>query len=314
MYNTELKTKFIRQYTQSIGTAKNAESIFNAMQPYEEEWGADLCTRSTEELQSALDSILSLRGKSQTTPLVILREYAKWCIENHVPKAGDGALHVELAGGDKIRRQMVSGPVHLERCLNALFDSPDKETVDVVYRCYFWMAFAGLDEKDALLVKESDIDFGQMEIVYNGSHFPIYREALPAFKKACELRDFCYEHPYYKSSVRKTRAVGELLLRGMKQPVATAIRTIVVRHTAGDNPTGTTEHQISYKRIKLSGLFYRMYERERAGLPADFSGAASDFVAEKDYNLNGITIQSLQNREAKHYMNDYRRWKLAFSF
>ena len=44
MYNEELKTKFIRDYTQSINTANVATTIFNSFSLDEEGWQADLCT------------------------------------------------------------------------------------------------------------------------------------------------------------------------------------------------------------------------------------------------------------------------------
>ena len=50
------------------------------------------------------------------------------------------------------------------------------------------------------------------------------------------------------------------------------------------------------------------------GIPVDFSEAATDFVADRTYVLNGrIKLEHKQNRIEKNYMEDYQRWKLAFS-
>ena len=38
MYNAELKTKFIMEYTNSTSRADTCLQAFDAMQPYEEEW------------------------------------------------------------------------------------------------------------------------------------------------------------------------------------------------------------------------------------------------------------------------------------
>ena len=48
MYNAELKTNFIKSYTASVNTATIATTVFDAVEQYENEWGADLCTQSTE--------------------------------------------------------------------------------------------------------------------------------------------------------------------------------------------------------------------------------------------------------------------------
>ena len=90
MYNEELKTRFIRDYTGSLNTANVATTIFNAFEKYEQEWNADLCTKSAEELQPAVDEVVGLRTKSKWMTLIILKEYVKWCIAMQVPGACDG--------------------------------------------------------------------------------------------------------------------------------------------------------------------------------------------------------------------------------
>ena len=78
MYNSELKTRFIRGYTQSLATAKQATTIFNAFEPYELKWDADLCTRTAEELQPVVDSVVGLRYKNRWIAISILKEYVKY--------------------------------------------------------------------------------------------------------------------------------------------------------------------------------------------------------------------------------------------
>lgn len=205
MYNAELKSRFVKDYTKSINTANVATTVFEAFEPYETSWNADLCTRDREELQPAIDEILALRSRSQWMSLTILKEYVKWCIAMKVPDACDGMLNIEAAGLAKVRRQMVSSPLHLQRILDEVFDKESEETIDVTYRCYYWMAFGGIKEDDTLLVRASDIDFANMEIVYQDTHVPLYREALPAFHKAAELNSFCYKNPNYSRTITRDR-------------------------------------------------------------------------------------------------------------
>lgn len=191
MYNEGLKINFIRNYTQSINTANVATTVFTAFEPHEEAWGADLCTKSTEELQPVIDEIVGLRSKSQWMSLTILKEYVKWCITMNVPGACDGMLRITAVGLDKVRKQMVTSPLHLQRYLNEVFDPEDDETIDNLYRCYYWMAFSGIREEDTLSITASDVDFMDMSIRYGENCVPLYRESLPAFHNAVELPGFC---------------------------------------------------------------------------------------------------------------------------
>lgn len=118
MYNAELKSRFVKDYTKSINTANVATTVFEAFEPYEVSWNADLCTKSKEELQPAIDEILALRARSQWMSLTILKEYVKWCIAMKVPNACDGMLGIETAGLSKVKRQMISSPLHLQRVLD----------------------------------------------------------------------------------------------------------------------------------------------------------------------------------------------------
>lgn len=313
MYNEEQKTRFIRSYTNSINTANVATTVFNSLEKNEQEWGADLCTRRTDELQPVIDDILGLRSKSRWMTLSILKEYVKWCLAMHVPSACDGMLHIEVSGIDKVRRQMVASPMHLQKYLDAVFDKEPAETIDNIYRCYYWMAYGGIREEDTLTIKKSDVDLEQMIIRYRDTSVPIYREAVPAFRNVIRLDDFFYQHPHYET--RRDRVPGDELMRGIKAATKTmTIRSTLSRKSSDAIKTGKTEQQLSFHRIGLSGLFYRTYERERMGDSANFSEAAVDFMEGKIYHLREREkLVHKQNKIERYFMEDYQRWKLAFS-
>lgn len=315
MFNDEQKTRFIRSYTSSINTANVATNVFNSFEKHEQEWGDDLCTRSADELQPVIDDILGLRSKSRWMTLSILKEYAKWCLMMRVPDACDGMLHIEVSGIDKVRKQMVASPLHLQMYLDQVFDKESQETIDNIYRCYYWMAYGGISEEDTLFINRSDVDLELMLIRYNNTSVPIYREALPAFRNAMQLSSFVYLHPNYTKTIRRDRVPGEELMRGIKATTKTmTIRSSLSRRSADAIKAGKTEQQLSFYRVWLSGLFYRIYERERAGVPVDFSEAAVNFMEGKTYVLCGREkIEHKQNRIERDYMEDYQRWKLAFS-
>lgn len=315
MFNEELKIRFIKDYTGSLNTANVAETIFNALEKYEKNWGADICTRSTEELQPAIDEIVGLRSKSKWMALIILKEYTKWCIAMKVPGACDGMMGIESIGLDKIKHQMVASPLHLQRYLDSIFEPEADETIDNIYRCYFWMAYGGIDEEDTTLIKKSDVDFQQMIIRYKSTSVPIYREAIPAFQNAVSLTSFLYRHPNYSKEIRRDRIPGDTIMRGIKANTKVfTMRTTISKRNIKAVEEGNTDMQLSFYRVRMSGLFYRVYEMERAGVPANFSEAALRVMEGKTYALYGREkIQHKQKRIERDYMEDYQRWKLAFS-
>lgn len=316
MYNEELKTKFVRGYTTSVYTADVCQNIFNAFEPHEVRWGADLCTKSAEELQPIVDEIVGLRARSKWIRLIILKDYVKWCIGMKVPGACDGMLNITTIGLDKVRRQTVANPLHLQSYLNSICEPESEKTTDNIYRCFYWLAYSGVAEEDILNIKCSDVDLSNMVVRYKGIEVPIYREALPAFNNCVNLTQFVYKHPNYDKLVYKDRAEGDTLIRGIRSaPSLKAMRVELSRRSKVKIDEGKTDLKMSYFRVWISGLFYRMYERERAGMPVDFSASASEFMEGKTYKLDtGRNTQEAKKRQlVKDYLEDYERWKLAFA-
>ena len=317
MYNEERKKKFIRDYTGSLNTANVAETIFNAIEKYETAWGADLCTKSTDALQPVIDEITGLRSRSKWMSLIILKEYVKWCLAMKVPDACDGMLHIETVGLNKVKKQMVANPLHLQNYLNAIFDSEYEETIDNVYRCYFWMAYMGIDEEDVSAITTEDVNLNNYSVHYRDNDIPMYRESIKAFENVTLLNSFLYKHPNYE--IRRNRVEGNTILRGIKTDadVMTLRRVVSLRRNEKDDNglrSVKTDQQLSFYRVRMSGLFYRMSERERAGIPVDFSEAAVRLMEGKEYSLHGREkLIHRQNRIERDYMEDYQRWKLAFS-
>lgn len=320
MFNEEQKRRFISDYTDSINTKVTAVHIFNAIEVSERGWRADLCTRTAAELQPVVDSIVGIRSRSRWTTVYILREYVKWCIATGAPGACDGMLHVEPNGIGRVRRQMVASPLHLQRYLDSVFDKESAESIDNIYRCYLWMAYCGVKEKDAVRIKVSEVDLLRGLIQYNDGErdviVQLYREALPAFQNAATLTSFAYLHPRYTAETRLDRVPGDTIMRGVRASTKTmTIRSTLSKRMSEAADSGRTNQQLSWHRIALSGLFYRVYERERAGFPVSFSEAAVDFLHGKEF-MERISKREQRNRlhraEAE-YLEDYERWKLAFS-
>lgn len=318
MYNEELKTRFIQEYTRSISRAEACVQAFNAIEPFEVQWDADFCTKSAAELEPVIEQLVGFRARSRWLRIIIFQKYVKWCLAHKVKDACDGMLQVECAGLDKVRTQMVSNPTMLQAYLDVVCDPESEKTTDNIYRCFYWMAYSGMDEHDILNVKCSDVDFNNMVIRYGGEEYEIHREAIPAFRNAATLTEFVYKHPNYPpdKKVIRNRALGDTLIRGIRSTTSlAALRVELSRRSKKFIEDGMTDKQLSYYRVYLSGLFYNMKKREEAGIPVDFTGVASRFMEGKTYKLDAgrNTPEAKKRAVVNDYLQDYERWKAAFS-
>ncbi len=316
MYNAEIKNQFLQDFSKSVTRQAAAANMFNALEPYEESWGADVCTRSIEEVQSVMQSLIGVRTNSSAHRTSIIRGYATWCCDHGVPGANRELCQIEGVVApqvEKIRRQWVASPAHLQRCLDSLCDPVSEETIHCVLRCYLWLAFSGLPEEDALSIPISAVDFSDLVIRYNGKDYPIYREAVPAFRACARLLQF----RTYKSRSTKDRwtyvdrGPGDWLLRCFRTSQDKHYFRVLLSqlNRANDTESGGSV-KLAYSRVHMSGVFYRTYEAERSlGVEPDFHGYVYQTFANQD--------TPLPNNRA-NYMNrlclrDYENWKAAFS-
>ena len=318
MYNEELKTRFVQEYTKSISRAEACVQAFNAIEPFEVQWDADFCTKSSAELEPVVEQLVGFRIRSRWLRIIIFQKYVKWCLAHKVKDACDGMLQVECAGLDKVRTQMVSNPTMLQAYLDVVCDPESEKTTDNIYRCFYWMAYSGMDEHDIMNVKCSDVDFNNMVIRYGGEEYEIHREAIPAFRNAATLTEFVYKHPNYPpdKKVIRSRALGDTLVRGIRSTTSlAALRVELSRRSKKFIEDGLTDKQLSYYRVYLSGLFYNMKKREEAGIPVDFTGVASRFMEGKTYKLDAgrNTPEAKKRAVVNDYLQDYDRWKAAFN-
>lgn len=314
MYNQELKQRFIDQLADKPGM-KNAYAVaFNACEEFEKEWGADLCTRSAEELQPMMEKLCGMREYGRKIRLATMADYVRWCIDNGVDGACDGLMHVDVTGVGKMKTYTVRSPLHLQTYLNSVFDAEGEKTVDNVYRCYYWLAYSGMSEEDALRVKASDVDLSEMLVRFGDEEFPIYREAIQSIKNCVKMSQFMYKHPQYE--IWKDRADGDALVRGFRsQPSPIQMRVELSRHAKEALKNNRTDLKLSFYRIWISGVFYRVYERELAGFPPDFTAVAAKTMQGKTYVMKpgGYSVGSYMRKLKKRYLTDYENWKKTLS-
>lgn len=315
MYNQEKKMQFIQEYSTKPSMKKICITIFEAFEEYELGWNADLCTRTADELQPIINKMVGFRARSKWIRLIILKEYARWCIGMGIPGACDGMLQITNVGLDKVKIQTVASPIHLQTYLDAICEPEERCTTDNIYRCYYWLAYAGMDEEDILNVKCEDVDFRNMQINYprKMTVVPLYPQALKAFHNCVELESFVFNHPNYTKTVWKPRADGNTLIRGIRAQVTLkSIRVELSRRSKAKEDK--TPLRLSYFRVWISGIFYRMYEGEVVGEEPYFDDIVAEQMEGKTYKLDsGRNTMAAKHRQlVRDYEEDYQRWKLAW--
>lgn len=311
MYNEELKRKFINEYTDSQKTKISLEYIFKSTEPYEEKWGDDVCTRTASELQELVDNLSGTRLDLQSSKIITLKSYIKWCVRNNVEGARDEWSQIQSTGLGKIEKSMVSFPGHLQKCLNELYREESMQTNDDVHRCFYWLAYAGMKEEDIFEVKNENIDLINLMVNYKNEAYPIYKEALPCIRNCMELDSFRYIHPLYSSNrdIWKPRVPGNTLIRGTRGNYT--IKSFRSHLSTRIKDSNGTAQNLCYIRVWRSGMFYRIYEQDMLGYPIDFTEMAETLTT-------GITSDDprkviyQKSKMIKSLHQDYLRWKEAF--
>lgn len=308
MYNVKLKKEYL---SIKAPNSKPSEFLFEAIAKYEEAWQADICTRSKEEIQGIIDNVVGMRSNSFLQRVNILKDYVRWCIDKGVPGATDGMLHINQAGLGKIATQTVGSPLHLQRYLNRVF-KPNTDGIDCVYKSYLWLAYSGMRESDIMLVESDCLDFDKMIIRFKDDEYPIYKESLQPLKVCALSPTFVYEDDFRHKVY--PRVEGNLLLRGYRATASyKTIRSELSRHIKAAVNSNQTNLSISHYRAWISGVFYRTYEGECAGIPAEFSYVAQEHMVNKEYEMKDKgTWVAKRNQIADEYLRDYNRWKAVY--
>ena len=301
MYNAEQKTRFVKDFTVSENMRAVALSVFNSFEPYEEAWHADLCTRSAGDIAEVLNHFRWRSVQSSNAPLYILRSYAKWCMEHKVPGACDGVLKADYDRTAALKRSTVKNPRHLAVYLDAVFIPEASKTVELIFRGFFWLAYAGMDIDDIFLVRKEHMDFERMFVRFNDTEYPIYPQGLNALRLCTDLSHF--EYNAYAYSVSRPRAEGDYIMRSFAASVPDRKKTMtrLSKFTRRACESGKTEMRLNYGDVWNSGVFYRKLEAELAGEPVSFDAELDRIYGDRD--------SENKSKRRIAFFTDYNRWK-----
>jgi len=308
MYNEGQKSAFIA--ATYPGEAKRGEvaGLLELFAPYEEDWGRDLVQQPIEKLQPAFDKIAGTLMKTKAQDLLAtLKKYRKWYLADKPNEVSAGVLLLKVDLGSKLRGSMVASPKHLRLIFDEVFDSPEKESQDCIFRTLLWLAFAGVPRDQATRVTVDEVDFYRMQIHHNGKDYAIPVEGLAEFHKLCELDYLVYIHSNPDYEQKRPRIQGSQLLRGYGS-TSTEVKKICCEMSRRFSPTNWT---LSYENILLCGLFYGIYELERIGQEATFNEETEQRLSEMTESSESALVVSRYKIRAK-YRSGYKQWKALF--
>lgn len=327
MYNEERKRAFLEAKGLSANSAGIMLSMFERIAEHERACGCDFSEMSEVQMSKAVSDVSGLSRKTIYAAESTLRDYVRWCASEGYVENIKREIKADVT--DRVMKSMVCSPADLLRTLDVVFPEPEINGIHYIYRAYLWLAFSGLEEKEAIRVEPRNLCFERMKILGvcgNFSEYEISREAVHDLQMASSMVQICENRGKRNVSlIWKERASGNQILRGkatektLEESLVSSIRPIVSRAFARAAKTAADGIRVnlSYRRAYMSGIFYREYMNELAGLRPNFSKYAYiDFYNrnQKDgYKLKGnYTEEHVISILRRSYEEDYLRWKNAF--
>lgn len=320
MYNADQKAAFLSQFQNPSDSYKLFRNMFLSISGAEERADKDVSLFDETELIEVFPNIAGIRYESSVAMLSQLRRYVKWCQEQG-HQTDDSIFSYEPDLSAKIRMCYVRSPEHLLFVLDHVFAQADQNEIEYVYRSYLWLAYFGFTEPEAAEISSSDVDFVGMTI--KGRQ--IYQESVYDLRKVCSLTEFTE----MKRNLTVVRSKGDKILRGkptaksLADALATTYRQSVSRAFKkaeeelaefGQGHPDLDSIQLSFKRVYLSGVFYRAYQSEILGDDVSFDNVVNErYERDKQFYRHGEKgITKSKYHMKLGYREDYEVWKRAF--
>lgn len=304
MYNHALKSSFLDTLT-SVSLVEEFVELFRLCEPFERELNTDVCSfenASLIELFNQFGSDYMARDRAKT----LLMRYLNYCRRSRKIPADanfDGVL--TYLPTDYVY-ECVSGPSGLQKYLDAIFVPEKLYTIDNIYRCMFWMAFAGMDDGYVETLTTNDVDLEMSRFIANGKVYPIYNEGLFAIRNCKCLKTFNLIRTDYQTTLN--RAPGDLLLRGIKSnPNLVRMRIDILHKSDLSISLGKIKKRLTYLDVRRSGVFYRVYNVEASSRPALVN--PRQIITEE---LIKLGFESPAYTTVSEYLHCYINWKKAF--
>lgn len=305
MFNEKLKERFLEDAIHNNNRKNNFIALFKFTEQFEIKENKDLNALNPVQLQEVINALPGNTLFNSENKVSMIKVYCEWCLNNKIIEEltwRKGSLNLNRI--NVIKETTIKSPMHLQKCLDEVFDPEEDDTNEIVFRCYLWLAYIGLSETDAINVASDNVDLNNRTISINKKDFYIYEQAVCSIKKCIELDEFMINHPNYIGA-KKTRCSGNKLLRtsGKSEP-SLRIREELSRKFKKYSEENNSQIRLSYNRVVSYGVFYRMLQQEIADGYLNLDAGLQELIYAKKMKNNPSVIK-------RGLKKDYELWKKA---
>ena len=312
MYNEQYKHGFLKKIKRRD---PYAVQFFQIIAPYEETLDKDISAFDSDELTTLFSEQFGIKEFPTYRAVELLRQYNRHCehwkdmLKDPITKAW-GKIEYDLI--DEYRVTMYASPTHLAAVMDRCFSPLEEENVDILCRCFLWLSYAEIDDEKIIRLKRQDIDVTARIIRVGDREYPIIHEAYPSLVTACTI-------PAFQMVVRKgttyiDRPHPAMLFSSMERDQFDPdgkLKAMRAKLSAASVQCGAS---FSYNQVRLSGMFYRVYTRERAMLVTSPEKEFVYFDMRGRRSDAGVQSLSVKDRRTENEMQiKYKAWKAAFA-
>lgn len=313
MYNKIQKVSFIKDVSKSISAADFYTELFNRTEPFECEWEKDICEANEKELREFFNSIGGWKSTGDKKIKQSISTYVRWCAKQQTVAFSDAINKFDSNLETRAKECLVPNPIGLQIELDKVFNPEDRHDSDIIYRCAYWLIFSGIDPSMIGAVRRKDVCFDNMSIVFRDASYPIYRESIPTIINAASLNCFYYDNPIYGNAIERERSDNVHLIAGIRSiPTQDMISLRYRNCCAKAREEGINAKSLTLERVYTSGIFYRAFESERAGITHDFLELIRRDTIKYFPDLETAELDKKVISKIKRYEKEYDTWKKAF--
>lgn len=215
---------------------------------------------------------------------------------------------------ERLQLSTVAGPNHLEKVLGDIFGTEQTPNMCVVFRAFFWLAYAGIPYSDAWYVEAADLNFAKRVITRHDREYVMYPQAIEPLWAAAITPTFvdvrgshCPRREGYALLRTVARGTHRYDSPETANKVVTreALSRYLKRHGNG--------YAFSYSSVLTSGIYHRIYQQEKAKLgEPDFYELVQhrlDSWYLKTDQAPGRADRSYINLEVHRLAEEYDVWK-----
>lgn len=315
-YNALRKIEFLNSKLGAITeqSVMPYSRLFKAIREDEKKYQNDICDFSYDALMDTMSLRFSKGFRSKSVQLSLLGEYIDWCIANRLKKTDENPIRLikstDIDTSVQIRKQLLRDPEQLYSILDTILPSEkdDCPTIDIMYRLLCLLIYEGFTENEALLIKKTDVNFEDGTIISGGKTITMSDRLIAIVKQVYDL-EVIYKNIHSGALAAIKLDDGDNLFRITHYANKTDRIQMNLRFRLSKlrKDYGNETYEIislSPNRLLLSGIYYRLYNKEKDGHK----------LKNEDFIFDDTKLKNKNQIYTHTYINkiEYAQWKKAF--